>query len=73
MSNRKEKLSATVEKLMKTHPNLKEAPSDCTNHVEEDVGMMIKQSSSYGANNKCAPDNNIFYEERSNHLSSKGD
>ncbi len=73
MSNRKEKLSAKVEELMSTHPNLKEAPSECTNHVKEEPGMMAKQGSSYGANNKCAPDNNIFFEERSNHLSSKGD
>ncbi len=33
---------------------------------------MIKQNSSYENNNKCAPDNNIFFEEKSNPLSSKG-
>lgn len=73
MAKQKDKLSAKVEELMTTHPNLKSAPSSGTNHVKEEPGMMTKQGSSYGANNKCAPDNNIFFEERSNHLSSKGD
>lgn len=73
MSNRLEKLDPKVEELMSTHPNLRKAPADITNHVEQEPGMMTKQGSSYGANNKCAPDNNIFYEDRSNHLCSKGD
>ena len=32
-----------------------------------------KQDSAYSANNKAAPANNLFFEERSNPLSSKGD
>lgn len=39
--------------------------------TEEEI-MEIKQLSNYGKNNKPAPDNNIFFEERSNPLSSKG-
>ena len=32
----------------------------------------IRQNSDYDDDNKAAPDNNIFFEERSNPLSSKG-
>lgn len=32
----------------------------------------IRQNSRYSKNGKAAPDNNIFWEERSNPLSSKG-
>lgn len=32
----------------------------------------IRQNSKYSDNGKSAPDNNIFWEERSNPLSSKG-
>ncbi len=32
----------------------------------------IRQNSNYDDNDKAAPDNNIFFEERSNPLSSKG-
>lgn len=39
---------------------------------DEDISE-IRQLSHYDSNNKAAPDNNMFYEERSNHLSSKGD
>lgn len=66
-------MKPTVEKVMNKHPNLQSAPSVSTNHKKEEPGEMIKQGSSYGANNKCAPDNNIFWESRSNPLSSKGD
>ena len=34
--------------------------------------MEIRQNSSYQKGNLAAPDNNIFFEERSNPLSSKG-
>lgn len=33
----------------------------------------IRQNSNYSEGNKAAPDNNLFFEERSNPLSSKGD
>ena len=69
----KSTMSANAEQLYKSHPNLKSAPSQNTNTTKEEPGAMAKQGSSYGANNKCAPDNNIFWEERGNHLSSKGD
>ena len=32
----------------------------------------IRQNSHYNKENKAAPDNNLFWEERSNPLSSKG-
>lgn len=38
----------------------------------EEPLTMIKQNSSYREGNKCAPDNNIFFEELSNPLGSKG-
>ncbi len=34
--------------------------------------MGIRQTSCYDENNKPLPDNNMFYEERQNPLSSKG-
>lgn len=67
------KTTAKTEQLMNSHPNLKSAPSMNQNQKGEEPGAMTKQGSSYGAFNKCAPDNNIFWEERSNPLSSKGD
>ncbi|MSS64823.1 hypothetical protein [Velocimicrobium porci] len=39
--------------------------------TEEEI-MGIRQLSNYNENNKAAPDNNIFFEARSNPLSSKG-
>lgn len=59
--------------LMKNHPNLKSAPSVCPSNTGEEPGIFAKQGSSYGEDNKCSPNNNIFWEERGNHLSSKGD
>ena len=38
----------------------------------EDI-MEIRQLSQYDSNNKAAPDNNMFFEELHNPLSSKGD
>lgn len=38
---------------------------------EEPLGM-VKQNSSYREGNKCEPDNNLFFEEVSNPLCSKG-
>lgn len=67
------KMGSETKALCNSHPNLNAAPSTWSNKVEEEPGMMTKQGSSYGEGNRCAPDNNIFFEERSNHLSSKGD
>lgn len=39
---------------------------------DEDI-MEIRQLSQYDSNNKAAPDNNMFFEELHNPLSSKGD
>ena len=39
--------------------------------TEEEI-MGIRQLSNYNENNKAAPDNNLFFEARSNPLSSKG-
>lgn len=39
--------------------------------VDEDDVMRVRQTSRY-QDEKCAPDNNPFFEERSNPLSSKG-
>lgn len=41
--------------------------------LTDDEEIEIRQLSKYNENNKAAPDNNIFFEERSNPLSSKGD
>ena len=41
-----------------------------TVHFKDDY--QIRQNSNYNKHNKSAPDNNIFWEERSNPLSSKG-
>lgn len=67
------KTTAKTEQVMNSHPNLKSAPDLNRNDKDEEPGAMTKQGSNYGAYNKCAPDNNIFWEERSNPLSSKGD
>lgn len=67
------KMSHAAKSVYKSHPNLKSAPSNCLNEIEEEPGKMAKQGSSYDKDNRCAPNNNIFFEERSNHLSSKGD
>lgn len=67
------KMSSEAKAVDKSHPNLTSAPSEWSNDVKEDPGKMTKQASSYGESNRCAPNNNIFFEERSNHLSSKGD
>lgn len=66
-------MSSAAKAVSKSHPNLKSAPSKWSNDISEEPGKMTKQGSSYGEGNKCAPNNNIFFEERSNHLSSKGD
>jgi hypothetical protein len=68
-----EKMSSEAQAVYKTHPNLKSAPSKWSNDVKQEPGKMTKQGSSYGEGNRCAPNNNIFFEEQSNHLSSKGD
>ncbi|MCI8402675.1 MAG: hypothetical protein HFI38_11415 [Lachnospiraceae bacterium] len=39
---------------------------------EEGHEALVRQESDYDDNNKAAPDNNLFFEERSNPLSSKG-
>jgi hypothetical protein len=67
------KMSHATKKAANSHPNLKSAPSECENSIKKEPGVMAKQGSSYDEGNKCAPNNNIFFEERSNHLSSKGD
>jgi hypothetical protein len=69
----KEKMSHAAKAVANSHPNLKSAPLECVNSIEEEPRRMAKQGSSYDEGNKCAPNNNIFFEERSNHLSSKGD
>lgn len=43
-----------------------------TNSMSDDELMEIRQRSAYSDYNKAAPDNNIFFEKRSNPLSSKG-
>jgi hypothetical protein len=69
----KEKMSFATRVVSKSHPSLKSAPAMPDNKIGEEPGVMTKQGSSYVEGNKCAPNNNIFFEERSNHLSSKGD
>lgn len=39
---------------------------------EEDEFYAVRQNSEYNDENKAAPDNNIFFEGKSNPLSSKG-
>lgn len=39
--------------------------------TDEDIAA-IRQNSNYNAKGKAAPDNNIFFEQKSNPLSSKG-
>ena len=43
-----------------------------TNSMSDEEVMEIRQRSAYSDYNKAAPDNNIFFEKRSNPLSSKG-
>ncbi len=43
-----------------------------TNSMSDEELMEIRQRSAYSDYNKAAPDNNIFFEKRSNPLSSKG-
>ncbi len=50
-----------------------EYPLEFPTHLYEEDIMEIRQLSQYDSNNKAAPDNNMFFEERSNPLSSKGD
>ena len=40
--------------------------------VDRNDNYQIRQNSHYNKENKAAPDNNLFWEERSNPLSSKG-
>lgn len=42
------------------------------NSMSDEEVMEIRQRSAYSDYNKAAPDNNIFFEKRSNPLSSKG-
>ena len=63
-----------------------ESPDRCTEEIvavdrigladfdtpEESRDARIRQISDYRDDNKAAPDNNLFFEERSNPLSSKG-
>jgi hypothetical protein len=44
-----------------------------TNNSKEVDAYSIRQNSHYSEGCKAAPDNNLFFEERSNPLSSKGD
>lgn len=43
-----------------------------TNSMSDEELMEIRQRSAYSDYNKATPDNNIFFEKRSNPLSSKG-
>ena len=43
-----------------------------TNSMSDEEVMEIRQRSAYSDYNKATPDNNIFFEKRSNPLSSKG-
>ncbi len=56
-----------------------EAFSDCHRHKtresrqeQEAHDAFVRQDSDYHTGDKAAPDNNLFFEERSNPLSSKG-
>ncbi len=40
--------------------------------LEQESGEMIRQNSSYVSGGKCAPDNNPFWNDGANPLSSKG-
>lgn len=42
------------------------------NRLTETETMAVRQNSKYSDEGKAAPDNNIFWENRSNPLSSKG-
>lgn len=42
------------------------------NPITEEELMAIRQNSNYSDSGKAAPDNNLFFEEKSNPLSSKG-
>lgn len=53
-----------------TDTNQKTARQD--HDLEHEPGEMIKQNSSYVRGGKCAPDNNPFWEDGQNPLSSKG-
>ena len=55
----------------------KEFEKDWNHTIPEDTvdgndKYQIRQNSHYNKENKAAPDNNLFWEERSNPLSSKG-
>lgn len=50
----------------------KYAPSITPGALTEGDLTEIRQCSHYDSNDKAAPDNNLFFEERSNPLSSKG-
>ena len=43
-----------------------------TNSMSDEDVMEIRQRSAYSEYNKATPDNNMFFEKRSNPLSSKG-
>ena len=54
---------------MKNRKNKSSVPKD---NVDFSDDYQIRQNSDYNKHNKAAPDNNIFWEKRSNPLSSKG-
>ena len=47
-------------------------PNIRTDTVDQKDDYQIRQNSHYDKQGKAAPDNNLFWEERSNPLSSKG-
>ncbi len=54
--------------------NGKNSKKTITRNSSKEVDVYdIRQNSHYSEGDKAAPDNNIFFEERSNPLSSKGD
>ncbi len=48
-------------------------PLEFPSQLSEEEIAEIRQLSQYDSNNKAAPDNNMFFEELHNPLSSKGD
>ena len=54
---------------MKNKKNKSSIPKDTVDFTDD---YQIRQNSDYNKHNKSAPNNNLFWEERSNPLSSKG-
>ena len=55
----------------------KQCENDWNPHISKDTvdrkdKYQIRQNSHYNKQNKASPDNNLFWEKRSNPLSSKG-